>query len=175
MKATLEVFAAEGWPGFQIDLVAELAGVHKTTIYRRWPTRGALIAAALAATPFRSLGGSSPDTGSVRGDLRAFANDLRTVLKVPRTRRIIRALDAAGGDPELAAAARSQHETRFAMVLRTVQRAIDRRELPPTTDAELITLMFTGALRSQIIERQIDPPDVWFDALVDATLRAAGG
>lgn len=174
MKATLEVFAAEGWSGFHFDLVAKRAGVHPTTIYRRWPTRGALIAAALAATPFRSLGGATPDTGSLRGDLHAFVNDLRAVLKVPRTRRIIRALDAAAGDPELAAAARNQYETRFAMVLSTVQRAIERGELSPDTNAELITHMFTGALRSQIIERQVNPPDRWFDELVEATIRAAG-
>ena len=173
MKATLEVLAAEGWSGFHLDLVAARAGVHRTTISRRWPTRGALIAAALTATPFRALGGAMPDTGSLRGDLHALASDLRTVLKVPRTRRIIRALDAAAADPELAAAARSQDEARFAIVLQTVQRAIDRGELPPTTDAELITLMFRGALRSKI-DRDIHPPDQWFDDLVDATLRAAG-
>lgn len=39
-----------GYAAFNVDVIAELTGIAKTTIYRRWPTKGALVAAALDST-----------------------------------------------------------------------------------------------------------------------------
>ena len=50
--------------------VAERSGVHKTTIYRRWPTKPELVAATIATMMKRSGGRAAIDTGTVRGDLR---------------------------------------------------------------------------------------------------------
>jgi AcrR family transcriptional regulator len=36
-----------GYSAFNIDVIAERTGIAKTTIYRRWPTKGTLVAAAL--------------------------------------------------------------------------------------------------------------------------------
>src|SRR5688500_17300401 len=40
-----------GYAAFNVDVIAERTGIAKTTIYRRWPTKGALIAAAIDMTP----------------------------------------------------------------------------------------------------------------------------
>ncbi|MGH2690742.1 MAG: TetR/AcrR family transcriptional regulator, partial [Actinomycetota bacterium] len=60
-----------GFDGVGIEAVAARAGVGKTTIYRRWPSKEALVVASVEAS-FRS---DDPpiDTGSVAGDLAAMA------------------------------------------------------------------------------------------------------
>src|SRR5262245_19167911 len=58
-----------GYRGFNIESVARRSGVHKTTIYRRWPTREALLVYALdsratAIRPCRPLDRSARTCGS---------------------------------------------------------------------------------------------------------------
>ena len=47
LRATRALLDEGGYAAFNVDLVAERTGIAKTTIYRRWPTRGALVAAAI--------------------------------------------------------------------------------------------------------------------------------
>ena len=42
-----EMLSAGGYAELNVDAVAERAGVAKTTVYRRWPSKGALIAALI--------------------------------------------------------------------------------------------------------------------------------
>src|ERR1700759_5121608 len=58
--ATVELLADSGFSGLKIERVANRAGVGKTTIYRRWPTKAELVVAAL--TLFDEDYGP-PDTG----------------------------------------------------------------------------------------------------------------
>ena len=71
VKSVLEAAIAEiarvGYAALRVDEVAARAGVNKTTVYRRWPTKPALVTAAI-----RSLFGvqtEPPDTGALEGDL----------------------------------------------------------------------------------------------------------
>lgn len=48
LTTALEMLRAAGFRNFTIDAVSERTGIAKTTIYRRWPSKGALVAAALA-------------------------------------------------------------------------------------------------------------------------------
>lgn len=64
LEHALVELSREGLDGLSIDRIARAAAVNKTTIYRRWPTREALVAAALGRILIdRSL--KSPDTGSL--------------------------------------------------------------------------------------------------------------
>lgn len=48
LAVALNMLRDEGYGALTIDGVAERAGVAKTTVYRRWPSKGALVAAAVA-------------------------------------------------------------------------------------------------------------------------------
>src|SRR4030095_5129663 len=68
LRTTLEVLGQEGYAGLRIDDVALRAGVNKTTIYRRWPTRADLVIAtltALASPP------TAIETGCLERDLQS--------------------------------------------------------------------------------------------------------
>ncbi|RFU36498.1 TetR/AcrR family transcriptional regulator [Actinomadura logoneensis] len=72
--AALRDLAALGFDRMTIEGVAERAGVNKTTIYRWWPSKAALLGAALVDAPLLDL--PMPDTGTLRGDLTALVDGL---------------------------------------------------------------------------------------------------
>ncbi|MEV0824677.1 TetR-like C-terminal domain-containing protein [Nonomuraea rubra] len=74
--------------------------MNKTTIYRRWGTRAGLLADALIEGTGRQI--SLPDTGTVRGDLVAFALRVRDALVAPGSGGLMTALSAGGVHEELA-------------------------------------------------------------------------
>src|SRR5688500_3394917 len=54
LSIALEMLTAKGYRELTVAAVAERAGVAKTTVYRRWPSKGALVAAAIAPMPHRA-------------------------------------------------------------------------------------------------------------------------
>jgi AcrR family transcriptional regulator len=98
LKATIELLVETGYGGMSVEAVAVRAQVGKATIYRRWPSKKALVADAL-----RGLTDSvrMPDTGNTREDLILLLRDFRRVTSAsyigPMTGRII---SAAISNPE---------------------------------------------------------------------------
>jgi len=71
LDATRQLFAEMGAAGMSVEAVAARAGVGKTTIYRRWPSKDELVIAAVqdVIAPV-----ALPDTGEIRTDLVALAS-----------------------------------------------------------------------------------------------------
>jgi AcrR family transcriptional regulator len=69
-EATMTELARVGFPGLTIEGVAEAANVNRTTIYRRWPSKDALLLAVLE--PRLQRFDQDPATGSLDGDLLAL-------------------------------------------------------------------------------------------------------
>src|SRR3954467_14063734 len=69
LDAAIHELGRSGHAGFRMDAVASRAAVHKTTIYRGWPSRAALVAAVVdrMRTPIRES--PLPDTGQLESDL----------------------------------------------------------------------------------------------------------
>ena len=76
LDATARLFAARGYDQLTMEGVAAEAGVSKQTIYRWWPSKGAIIADCLLEG--RILGNSlrPPATGDVRLDLERWIEDI---------------------------------------------------------------------------------------------------
>jgi AcrR family transcriptional regulator len=137
LDAALLELARSGYHGFRMDVVASRAAVNKTTIYRRWPNRAALVAALVERmrTPLRER--PLPDTGAMESDLvEAFARRF-TVGRETEGRAWARLLEERYR-PEVeaiigAAVTERRHEWRA-----MVTRGIERGEVPPGTDAQLV-------------------------------------
>lgn len=136
LDTTLELLAERAY-SFSVDEVAERAGVHKTTIYRRWPTKAAIVAAAagrLAATEVPATRTDDPVD-----DLTRLAVGVARVLRRPVGNGALRAvLAAAADDPELVATARGLLTGRYRLAVDMVRDAIAAGRVRDDVDPTLV-------------------------------------
>jgi AcrR family transcriptional regulator len=141
LGAVLEGLAERGYDQMSMDDVATRARVGKAAIYRRWPSKAAVVADAIAHWR-RGLGSvRPPNTGSLRGDLDALAAaapDLNEA-QVSMMKVVIGVATAATRDPVLASAlddlVLSQPRRMISVVL---DNAVARGEIPAERDIALI-------------------------------------
>ena len=167
LRAATEVLAAHGLGGMSIEEVAARAHVGKATIYRRWPSRGALALDAFRAE-FREQQ-PLPDTGTLRGDLLAALRSWVRAVTGTRAGRMLAGLIAeAQNDPALAAAWREQVVERLreqhAIMLR---RAIERGEIPADTDVDVALDLLYGAAYHRLLHGHRPLTDAFVQAVVD--------
>jgi AcrR family transcriptional regulator len=143
-RATLAEVGRVGIEHLSIEEVAERACVNKTTIYRRWPTPERLAHAALVcAAETRS---SPPDTGSLRGDLQAFAREFRRVASLPDMKTVLRLRWSGGARGPLATLMNGIQKKKQKQWLEMLRRAVARGELPPNADVRLVHDVVVGTL-----------------------------
>ncbi|MEV0611972.1 TetR/AcrR family transcriptional regulator [Nonomuraea sp. NPDC050404] len=132
--AALAELVDVGYAALTIENVAQRAGVHKTTVYRRWKDRESLLTDALAE--HMALDVPVPDTGAIEGDLRALAHSLVRAYTSPTGQALLAAMfTGAAHLPEIAAARRHVFDDRLVRAAPVVTRAVERGELPAGTDA----------------------------------------
>src|SRR5262245_30496439 len=103
-EATLAELARSGYARLSIEAVAAAAGMNKTSVYGRWPTKAALVLAAIEAS--RERASRFRETGDLRADLVALLRGKAAQLSAPKSRAIARALLSIEDD-ELAASIRA--------------------------------------------------------------------
>jgi AcrR family transcriptional regulator len=144
LAATLQLLAEAGLGGVSVDEVARRSGVAKTTIYRHWPSRSALLLDACSNLGAKS---QAPDTGTLKGDLTALATNMAGRLRSDRWASILPSMiDAAERDPELAEVHTRLHAGYMAPLYVAIDRAITRGELPPACDPSEIVASVVGPL-----------------------------
>jgi len=138
LRAAVDLLADEGYGGVTMEGVAARAGVGKATVYRRWPCKSALVVDAV--TTCRESAGPPPDTGSAREDLLVFVGAFMHHLRTSDAGRVMPALVAElARSPELAQAFREGFvQPRRAKVLEAVRRGVERGEVRPDVDPELM-------------------------------------
>ncbi len=173
LDATLEILNDKGYAGLTIDGVAARTGVGRPTIYRRWPSKPALVIAALTQSPRLS---STPDTGALREDLLAFQRDQVKMMDMPASRRITAGLVAdLVADPELAETYLGDYVgLRQASVREALERGIERGELRADADLSLIYDLLIGPLfLRSVVRGELLGPDI-AEHIVDLILTAFG-
>ncbi|HYB35434.1 MAG TPA: TetR-like C-terminal domain-containing protein [Mycobacterium sp.] len=168
LEATLAELVEHGIDGVTVAAVAARAGVHETSVYRRWRTREDLIVDALLERSAAQI--PAPDTGSVRGDLVQLARLVSTYLSTPLGRALLPMGALTVADESLAQARANFIASRFAAMRVVVDRAIERGELLAGTNARLVLEMLVAPLHVRTILTGEPLPDTLPEQLVDVLL-----
>ena len=169
LRSTLKLLKEAGFPQLSIEAIAADAEVSKATVYRWWPTKATLVADAFAASAEEEL--QFPNTGSVRKDV---SLQMRQVVGVFRSQRgkIVAALLGGGqSDPELIAAFRDRFLwPRRRQAYQTLQRGIDRGELPAGIDMDLTLDSLYGPIYMRFLIRHDELDERFVDDLCELVL-----
>lgn len=130
LDAAADLVLEVGCERLTIDEVAARSGVARSTIYRNWGDKSALlvdVVGCVAAMP------TPPDTGSLEGDLEVIAAALSGNLLTGNLGRILPSMiSAAADDDELRQRQTAMADARFAVTRSVFERAVLRGEISPT-------------------------------------------
>ncbi|MFC9501167.1 TetR/AcrR family transcriptional regulator [Streptomyces sp. NPDC056982] len=137
LDAALRLLAdADGAP-VTVETIAREAGVGKQTLYRWWPSKGAVLLDALTDRAEQDV--PAPDTGSLRDDLRAVVAATFEEASAPPTAPALRTLAReAARDPHLADLMREFTGARRAALREVLERGRERGELSKGRDLDLM-------------------------------------
>jgi AcrR family transcriptional regulator len=159
LDATLELVAAEGLDGFSVDAVAQKAGVSKATIYRRWTSKEQMV---LDAFHEKVEPMTTPDTGSLRGDVEQLFDDICSGMHESEKAAalIIQVLAAARSKPELEATLQETLNVRRRPLRELLERAQARGEVSADLDLDIAMDLLTGPMffRFLISGAAVDEP-----------------
>ena len=157
IKATLDLLKKVHYHALTIEAVAARAGVGKATVYRWWPSKGALVAEAISSSaPVKD----PPNTGDLPADLLAAATiSVNSYANNPGSALITALATDLVADPELLESFVAQFiRPRRQLLHDVLQNAIDEHVIPPHIDPELIMDMWAGAViyRKLMAQRPVD-------------------
>jgi len=173
LRSTLKLLRQQGgFPDLSIEAIAADANVSKATVYRWWPNKAALVADAFSASAEEEL--QFPDTGSVGSDM---SLQMRRVIRLFRSPRgkIVAALLAGGqSDPELIEAFRERFLwPRRRQAYKTLQRGVDRGELPRDSNFDLILDALYGPIYMRFLIRHDELREDFADQICGLVLNAS--
>ena len=167
LQATLQALAAHGYSDLTISEIARVSGVHATSIQRRWRSLENVLLEAVLGYSQQKL--PIPNTGSLRGDLLAFARSLNRYLATPVGETVLRTIAAAEDNPTLAANRMQIIKARYDATRIMGERAAERGELRPGIDPQMAVELLVAPLNLRKLTRQpID--DTFIKNLVDTLL-----
>ncbi|MFG2592305.1 TetR/AcrR family transcriptional regulator [Streptomyces sp. NPDC048438] len=155
IEATHTLLREVGYEQLSIDAVAARAGASKTTIYRRWSDKSALVCAALLARS-TSVEELPPGAGTLREDLLALALSIATLAEQEDVPGFVSLLAAAQKEADIAEALRSGALDPLRRNCRdVVQRAIGRGELKDSAMSDvLFDLLLGHTLARSVVQGQ---------------------
>ncbi|WP_406236560.1 TetR/AcrR family transcriptional regulator [Nocardia sp. NBC_01009] len=163
-RAVTELVAERGYGNFTVAEVAARAGVADTSVYRRW---GNLEALAMEVAVDRLTTESAiPDTGTLDGDLRAYAANAARDVSGPNGLALLRTILAL---IDTGAAGEETRDRFLADRVDQIQRMLDRATARGEAAPEVLevvdmvlapmytrTLFGTGPLRDEYVDTLVD-------------------
>ena len=153
LEATARLFAERGYDHLTMEGVAAEAGVAKQTIYRWWPSKGALVSDCLLEGRLMPERLSIPTGGVLRDDLVRWLSDIHRVMAAPGGDVLVRSLIAAA--TENVEIGRRLHESLGAASSLTerLQSAIDAGQLRADAPLDEIGEALIGAVLLRALSR----------------------
>ncbi|WP_243742702.1 TetR/AcrR family transcriptional regulator [Actinorugispora endophytica] len=180
LDAARELVAEKGYAKLTIEAIAARAGVGKQTIYRWWPSKGAVLLDSVLALSQNGEGEGAeqaitlPDTGDVEADLKALMRATAAEFSDPSFEAPIRALNSEiANDPDLAAVYAEQVAAPVEEAKRERLRSARRAgQIAADTDLDLFLDMLYSPLYQRWLLRSGELTPQYTDRLVEAVLRA---
>ncbi|MFE3289465.1 TetR/AcrR family transcriptional regulator [Rhodococcus sp. NPDC059234] len=170
--ATLSGLSDRGYASLTVEDIAETAGVHKTTIYRRWGTLTQLVADAVVDLSETTV--PVPDTGALESDLHEMARSIVDLVTSESGRAIVAALFSdAVRTPEVAAIKREFYAARYALADVVVRRAVGRGEIPENVSAADLLAAVAAPIYYRLLVADLPVDRVVADRAAAAALAAA--
>ena len=144
LLAAQRVYTLSGLPGFTFEAIAREAGVGKPAVYRRWSSTEELMADVLQS---HMLVPAEASSGDIRGQLIEIAMATLRLLHSEQGTFVLRV--SSERESNSAMFGRYFEHLRGAIHLHNrglLVAAIDRGELAPTTDPDLVLQAITGAV-----------------------------
>jgi len=171
MRATMETLAELGFEGLTFTEIGRRAGVHGTSVQRRWGSRERVLLEALVSYANEVI--TIPDTGSLRTDMVGFSRSLSDYFYSPFGTGILKVLIADTGHDKGFAASRAEFvRMRMEAIAAIFQRARDRGEIRQDVSDETGLSMMLGPIyfRLLITRQYID--DEAIERTIDTLMRA---
>ena len=170
LEAVLEELGTVGYGALTIESVAARAGVGKSTIYRHWSGKLALVEDA-----FRTLKAMAvvPEHGTIRERITGFLEQVAGLVEESTYSACMPALiDAAERDPQVRALHCALTNERMGVLVDVLRQAVADGELPADTNAEMLADALVGpiVMRRLMFGVTFDPKQV--PALVDQVFPA---
>jgi AcrR family transcriptional regulator len=154
------------------DRLAEQAGVHRATIYRRWLSTEGLVADLLVElTP---LDTPLPDTGTLGGDLAEVVSRVAATAATPAARMMQR-LVAGTTDQYLVEAARGYWSSLLDHTAQVIRRAQRRGAAAADVDPVVATESLLAPIHFRLLVTQQPITDEFLTERVDHTIRLLTG
>ena len=164
-NATLIVLEECGYEATSIAEIAKRAGVNETSIYRRWKTREALLVEALLARTQEVI--PIPDTGMLHTDILQLLYAVRSFFQSPLGEAITRLMVSTVRMPELASARQTFWKSRFSSAASVFERAVQRGELSPSVNHELLLEIILGPFYVRLLVTGQPLDDLFLQDVVD--------
>ena len=174
-EAAVDVLARLGFAEFTMEAVAEQSGIAKSTLYRHWPDRIALLADALETLNVQPHRAEPLRRNELRERVVELLEHLAAVFEGSRIARVMPALiEAAERHSEVRAFLHEYSATRRRTLVQLLEEGVEMGDLAPDIDAELASLALSGPIFYCRLLAPAPFPKEKVGQLVDLVLRNSG-
>jgi AcrR family transcriptional regulator len=167
LQATVEALLADGVDALSVADIAERAGVHETSIYRRWGTRANLALEAVLSRVELEI--PVPDTGSLRQDLLVLLREIAVFAGTPLGETLVR-IALRHDLPEYEQARELFWTARLTLGSTVLERAAARGELRQGVDPSIALETLMGPLYLRLLLSGEPVDDDFLQEVVDLLL-----
>ena len=162
LDATWSLLLSDGYESLTLSKVAAKAQAHRTDVYRRWGTKAQLVTDALGAhlPPI-----SHVDTGTLRGDIRAYVGDLAASWSSEWIDGLVGLMADVRRDPDAELAFRVLSEGRGQVMRDALRRAVERGELTVVPEPHLTGGLLEGPLMHRRLIEMLPLTEDYLDSL----------
>jgi AcrR family transcriptional regulator len=172
LEAALAVCREVGYSKLTIEAIAARAGVGKQTIYRWWPSKGAVMLEAFERVAAEL---SVADTGDVVDDVRTFVRRVVKLFTDPDFGPHLSALiGEAQHDPHVQSALLERYiKPRRAPLVLRLKAAQQNGQLNPSVDPDALLEVIFGALYHRLLLRNAPLETSYADFIIDVVFGTA--